>query len=156
MTPALLCRMLLLVPKMGSECLVLAAEMVRAFGMNPNAAHYTPHTTKLLGGILVSVRPSVRLFVRPASRVHCVAPTDLIGSISYLYILSSNFRRCVACKVSCKILKFVKKFFCKICNFDFVLFWLGIWCEPPVWGTMGRWGVSQNAGVLVVLVLYQF
>ena len=49
-----------------------------------------------------SVRPSVR----PASRVRSVAPTVLVGSISYLYILSSNFRRCVACKVSCKISKF--------------------------------------------------
>ena len=61
--------------------------------------YYTTHTTKLLGGILVSLRPSVR----PASRVRSVAPTVLVGSISYLYILSSNFRRCVVCKVSCKI-----------------------------------------------------
>ena len=37
-------------------------------------------------------------------------------------------------------------------NFDFVLFWLGIWCESPVWVIMGRRGVYQNAGVLVVLV----
>ena len=70
-----------------------------------------------------SVRPSVHPSVRPsrihpASRVCSVGPTVLVGSISYLYILSSNFRRCVACKVSCKISKFV----------------------------------SQNAGVLVVLV----
>ena len=53
-----------------------------------------------------SVRPSVRPLVRPASRVRSVAPTVLVGSISYLYILSSNFRRCVVCKVSCKIPKF--------------------------------------------------
>ena len=51
------------------------------------------------GGILVSLRPSVR----PASCVRFVAPTVLVGSISYSYILSSNFRRCVVCKVSCKI-----------------------------------------------------
>ena len=66
-----------------------------------------PHTTKLLGIILVSLHPSVRPSVcpsfRPASRVRSVVPTVLVGSISYLYILSSNFRRCVACKVSCKI-----------------------------------------------------
>ena len=37
--------------------------------------------------------------VRPASRVGSVAHTILVGSISYLYILSSNFRRCVACKI---------------------------------------------------------
>ena len=45
--------------------------------------------------------------VRPASRVRSVVPTVLVGSISYLYILSSNFRRCVACKVYSKISKFV-------------------------------------------------
>ena len=57
-----------------------------------------------------SVCPSICLLVclsvHPASRVHSVVPTVLVGSISYLYILSSNFRRCVACKVSCKILNF--------------------------------------------------
>ena len=58
------------------------------------------------GGILVSLRPPVCTYVRPTSRVRSVAPTVLVGSISYLYILSSNFRRCVACKVSCKISKF--------------------------------------------------
>ena len=61
------------------------------------------------GGILVSlrpsavcpssIRPSVRPSVRPANRVHFVASTVLVGSILYSYILSSNFRRCVACKV---------------------------------------------------------
>ena len=67
--------------------------------------------------------PSVRPSVRPASRVRSVAPTVLVGSISYLYILSSNFRRCVVCKVSGKIT------------------------------SMGQRGKSQNAGVLVVLVI---
>ena len=43
-----------------------------------------------------------------------------------------------------------KQFF-KICNFDFVLFWLGLWCESLVCVIMWRWGVSQNEGVLVVL-----
>ena len=52
-------------------------------------------------GIFVSLRPSVR----PASRVRSVALTILVGSISYLYFLSSNFRRCVVCKVYCKISK---------------------------------------------------
>ena len=52
--------------------------------------------------VCLSIRPSVR----PASRVCSVAPTVLVGSISYLSILSSNFRRCVTCKVSCKISKF--------------------------------------------------
>ena len=106
-------------------------------------------TTKLLG---VYWFHSVCSSVCPASRVRSVAPTVLVRSISYLHILSSNFRRCVACKVSCKILKFDFWQFFKICNFDFVFFWLGIWCESLVWVNMGRRGVSQNVGILVVLV----
>ena len=51
-------------------------------------------------GYIGSVRPSR---VRPASHVRSVAPKVLVGSISYLYILSSNFRRCVVYKGSCKI-----------------------------------------------------
>ena len=102
-----------------------------------------------------SVRRSVRPFVlrpsriRPTSRVHSVASTVLVGSISYLYILSSNF--------SVSYAKFLAKFqnlkFCQfftICNFDFV-FWLGIWCESLVWVIRGLRGVSQNAGVLVLM-----
>ena len=38
-------------------------------------------------------------------------------------------------------------------RFGFVVFWLGIWCESLVWVIMGRQGVSQNASVLVVLVM---
>ena len=33
-----------------------------------------------------------------------------------------------------------------ICNFDFVLFWLGIWCELLVWVIMGRRGVLYISG----------
>ena len=51
-----------------------------------------PRTTKLLGGILVSICPSVC-----PSRICSVAPTVLVESILYQYILSSNLRRCVAC-----------------------------------------------------------
>ena len=98
--------------------------------------HYTPHTTKLLGGILVSLRPSVR----PASRVRSVSTTVLVGSFSYLYILSSNFRRCVSCKVFCKTLKLEFLVIFLICKFDFVLFWLGIWCESLVSVIMGGGG----------------
>ena len=54
-------------------------------------SHYTPCTTKLLGGILVSLRPSVRPAVPPSvyptSRVRSVAPTVLVGSISYYGVL---------------------------------------------------------------------
>ena len=109
---------------------------------------YPPHD-EVVGGYIgftpsvhPSVRPSVCLSicpsVRSASRVRSVAPIVLDGFISYLYILSSNFRRCVACKVYCKI-------YCKICNFDFVFFWLGIWCESLVLVIMGqRGGISER------------
>ena len=40
----------------------------------------------------------VRLSVCGQNRVRSVSSTILIGSLSYLHILSSNFRRCVACK----------------------------------------------------------
>ena len=59
------------------------------------------YPTKLLGGILISLRPSVR----PASHVRSVGPTVLVGFISYWYILLSNFRWCVVCKVFGKITK---------------------------------------------------
>ena len=70
-----------------------------------NQCNHTLRTTKLLGGILVSLHLSVRPSVRPATRVRSVAPTVLVGSISYLHILSNNFRRCGVCKVPCKISK---------------------------------------------------
>ena len=50
--------------------------------------------------------PSVHPSICPASGVRSVAPTVLVGSISYLHISSSNFSRCVVCKVSCRISKF--------------------------------------------------
>ena len=75
------------------------------FGTNAGLL-YPPPNEVVWGyiGFTLSVRLSVPH--RPASRVRSVVPTLLVGSISYLHILSSNFRRCVACKVSCKILKF--------------------------------------------------
>ena len=62
------------------------------------------------GGILVSPCPSLRLSVCGPNRVHSVSSTILVGSISYLHILSSNFRRCVTCNVCLKIWNFGKFF----------------------------------------------
>ena len=60
---------------------------------------FIPHrTTKLLGGYIAftpSVRPSVP---HPLSPLKC-----LQFWMDPFHILSSNFRRCVTCKVSCKI-----------------------------------------------------
>ena len=84
------------------------------------------YTTKLLGVYWFQS-------VRPASRVRSVAPTVLVGSISYLYILSISFRRCVTCKVSSKIQNFGQKF-----------------------GGGGGGGISERRRSRVVLVLYLF
>ena len=48
----------------------------------------------------------VRLSVCGQNRVRAVCSTILDGSISYLHILSSNFRRCVASNVHYKIQTF--------------------------------------------------
>ena len=68
----------------------------------PGCCFLYPRHNEVVGGY-IGFTPSVCLYIRPASSVRSVAPTVLIGSISYLYILSSNFWRCVACKISCKI-----------------------------------------------------
>ena len=97
--------------------------------------------------------PSVPPSVRPASRVRSVAPTVLVGSISYLYTSyqgTSEGMSNVKSLTKFQNLNFWQFF--KICNFDFVLFWLGIWCDSLVWVIMGRRGVYQNAGILIVLV----
>ena len=62
-----------------------------------------PRHSKVVGSVywFHSVRP----FVCPASSVRSVAPAFMVGSISYLCILSSNLR-CVMCRVECKISKF--------------------------------------------------
>ena len=57
-------------------------------------------------GITLSVCRSVRLSVCGQNCVRSVSSTILIGSISYLHILSSNFRKCVACNAHFKIQKF--------------------------------------------------
>ena len=64
-----------------------------------------PASTKLKGGS-TGFTLSVRLSICGQNHVHSVFATILIGSISYLHILSSNFRRCVACNVCFKIQKF--------------------------------------------------
>ena len=93
--------------------------------------------------VLVSPYPSVRLSVCGQNRVGSVSSTILVGSISYLHILSSNFRRCVTCKVYFKISSFGK-------FFKFVtltLSWLDpIWLNSirPVWVIMGWQVVSSE------------
>ena len=66
---------------------------------------YPPLQWSWKRGILVSPCPSVCLSVCGQNCVCSVSSTILIGSISYLHILSRNFRRCVACDVCFKIQK---------------------------------------------------
>ena len=96
-----------------------------------------------------SVRPSICPSARPASSARSVAPSVLVGFISYLYIFSSNFKRCVACKVSGKIESLA--FFSKVVTLSLSYFDFG-----SRMGKHGAAGVSQNADILVVLVGNQF
>ena len=66
--------------------------------------NYTPRFNEVERGVYWY--HLVRLSVCGQNRVCSVSSTILIGSISYLHILSSNFRRCVACNAHFKIQKF--------------------------------------------------
>ena len=66
---------------------------------------YTPCFNGVEGGY-TGFMSSVRLSVCGQNRVRSVSSIILVGSISYLHFLLSNFRRCVACKGYCIILKF--------------------------------------------------
>ena len=100
----------------------------------PPPPHPHPHAQRSCWGVywFHSVRPSVRLSVHSASRVRSVAPTVLVRSIS-IHLIKQLQKVCRMERV------FFAKFqnlnfwqFFKLCNFDFVLFWLGIWCESLV------------------------
>ena len=113
--------------------------------VSPSHQQLCYYTPELLGGILVSLCPCVR-----PSRILCaLCSTYSPAWIQFIFIHFIKQLQNVCCVQSfLQNLNFWQ--FLKICNF--VLFWLGIWCESLVWVIMGRWGVSQNAGVLVVLV----
>ena len=80
--------------------------------LNISIDNYTPRFNEVERGVYwyhlvhLSVCLSVRLSVCGQNRVRSVSSTILIGSISYVHILSSNFRRCVACKACFEIQKF--------------------------------------------------
>ena len=69
---------------------------------------YTPRFNEVEQGVywFHVICPSLRPSVCGQNRVRSVSSTILARSISYLHILSSNFRRCVACKGYCKIPNF--------------------------------------------------
>ena len=124
------------------------------------------HTTKLLGGILVSLRPSICSSVHPSvhpPRIPCLLCSAYSsGWIHFIFnILLCNFRKCVASKISCKISKL--KFLAIFLKFETLtltwdLKWITAVSNHEAVGVVGVVGVevSQNAGVLIVLVLYIF
>ena len=85
-------------------------------------------------GFTSSVRPSGRLAVWSSvcgQNVACsVSSTILAWSLSYLHILSNNFRRCVACKDYCMFPNLIFWHFFFFCNFDFVLYDMGSDMNP--------------------------
>ena len=107
------------------------------------------------GGFLNSPCPSFCPSIYGRNRGCSVSSTILTRSVSYLHILSSNFRRCVVCKFIAKFQKLKFRQIFQICNFDLVLFWSNMFLiqyESIVWVISWRSrGFPQNAAVLVVL-----
>ena len=153
MQQTILCKLCqFLGPLTQAPCVNNSFNYLHCFNVQKKCIHilmflYPPHNEVVWVyiGFILSVCP----FVCPAFRVCSVASTVLVGSISYLYILSNNIRRCVVCEVSCKISIFgnLFKFVTLLC---LVLGWDLIWIT--ITGNHGAAGVSQNTGVLVVLV----
>ena len=77
--------------------------IIHIVGMRGRSYSYTPRFNEVERGVPVYWYHFVRLSVCGQKRVRSVSSTILIGSISYLHILSSNFRRCVACNARFKI-----------------------------------------------------
>ena len=89
-----------------------ASGFVNVYFPYNRSSNYTPCFNEVERGVYwyhlvrLSVCPSVRLSVCGQNRVRSVSSTILIWSISYLHILSSNLRRCVACNACFDIQKF--------------------------------------------------
>ena len=113
-----------------------------------------PASTKLKGGytgITLSVCPSVDRIV---SALYLQQYSLDLFHICASYQATSEGVSRVMPVSKFKHLKFWRIF--KICNFDFVFFWLGIQYDSLVWVIIRRRGYPQNAGVLVVLVVFHF
>ena len=107
-----------------------------------------------ISSVCLSVCPSVRL-----SRILC----PLCGTYSpswihfiFIHLIKQPQKVCHLSSLLQNVKIWIFGSFFLNFNFDFVLFWLGIWCESLVWVIMGQRGVSQNAGVLVVVVKISF
>ena len=108
---------------------------------------YAPSSVKLKRrytgftlSVCQSVCPSVRLSICGQNRACSVSSAILVRSIPYLHILSSNFRRCVSCKV-CFNIKIFGKFF-NFVSFTLSSFHLGSY-DSIVWVIMRGWVSSE-------------
>ena len=95
---------------------------------------YSPCATKLLGGILLSLHPSVCPSIRPASCMCLLCSTYSSGWLHFIFIHLIKQLQEVCC-----VWSFLQNFkiwifgnFLEIFSFDFVLLWLEIWCESLV------------------------
>ena len=75
----------------------------------------------------LSICLSVHVSICAQNCVRSVSSTILVGSSSYLHILSSNFRRCVSCKVCFNIRRF--QILQNYLNFPFSLCVIFTWDE---------------------------
>ena len=89
---------------------------------------------------------------RRPSRILCpLCSTYNSGWIHFIFTHQATSAGVLRVKFLAKFQNLIFWQFFRICNFDFVLFWPGI-CESLVWVIMGWLGVSQEAGILVILV----
>ena len=88
-----------------------------------------PASTKLKRGILVSPCPSVRLWTESC-------PLCIFDNTHRIHFIFAHLIK------QLQKVKFWRIF--KICNFDFVFFWLGIQYDSMVWVIIRRRGVSSE------------
>ena len=126
------------------------------------ANNYTPCSTKLKGDMLVSPCPSVRLWTEscPLCIFYNTCPIHFIFT-HLIKQLQKVCRMWTFFSSKLKNLRFWQILW--ICNFDFVLFWLGIWYEcSMVWAWIQyelfnsmSLGSNMNCSIVWVIMGYQ-
>ena len=106
-------------------------------------------------GFTSSVRPSVRLSVWSSvcgqNVARSVSSTILAWSLSYLHILSNNFRRCVACKDYCM--------FPNLIFWHFLIFFVTLTLSCMTWDLIRIHSVNNQGaarGILRMQVFFLF
>ena len=124
--------------------LALWLKIISGFSMSTKICVFIPPLQRSWKGVYWF--HLVHLSICGQNHVRSVSSTILVGSISYLHILSSNFRRCVACNVYSKIKKLSSSYLGSnlIQNFYFVCFLLGIQFDSIVRVIMRRRGISSE------------